>query len=326
MDSCPLSSFLQAPGAGLGNCGAQSLPVKFHIQSLVGLDLLVYFFTGILLFLTYVCNSATQGIVFMAISNLILDHTFPGAFQETRQTAACEQGLVHSYLRQEGDRARWGNTHQLLTPSCAAAFKTPVGSSEDGQLYFDTVPQHLHQCPGQNANICLLLLPMCYLPRSVSYDVNHWNQLTIFKDFFQCFPKTITLYSCLIDKWPFRYTTIAKFMFSAFVTFLRDDIMTNVPSPAAEFVVFWGSVKCSSMLAHQVKRNSRFHLLNTGQSCCWVWLIDPSFVVCLGQFALQGFTVSFPTYLSYPGKCNLFALQAVCMPMQISSGQQGLSL
>lgn len=31
---------------------------------------------------------------------------------------------------------------------------------------------------------------------------------------------------------------MAKFMFAALVTLLKDDIMTQVPSPAAEFVVF----------------------------------------------------------------------------------------
>lgn len=55
--------------------------MKFQIQSLVGLDLLVYFYCVVLM-ITYVYNSATRGIVFLASSDLTVNQTFQGPLQE----------------------------------------------------------------------------------------------------------------------------------------------------------------------------------------------------------------------------------------------------
>ena len=77
---------------------------------------------------------------FMAISNLTVNRTFQGPFQERSLTQHFNSELLNLTCSRELDREWSKNTHQLLIQSYAAAFKTPVGNSEDGKLYFDTVP------------------------------------------------------------------------------------------------------------------------------------------------------------------------------------------
>lgn len=79
----------------------------------------------------------------MASSELTGNHTFQGPAQETSlKRHVNSEFLILSCVRERG--SEWsGKAHRLLTPSDVAAFKTPVGSCEDGKLYFDTVPSHL---------------------------------------------------------------------------------------------------------------------------------------------------------------------------------------
>lgn len=79
----------------------KSLHMKFQIQSLVGLDSLVYFYC-VSLIITYVCNSATQGIVFMAHSDLTVNHTFQGPFQEMSLTQCVNSELLILTCKERG--------------------------------------------------------------------------------------------------------------------------------------------------------------------------------------------------------------------------------
>lgn len=80
----------------------------------------------------------------MASSELTVNHTFQGPVQETSLTWRVNSELLILTCSRERYSEWLGKASRLLTQSDAAAFKTPVGSSEDGMLYFDTLPLHLH--------------------------------------------------------------------------------------------------------------------------------------------------------------------------------------
>lgn len=122
------------PRAWHCSCRAWRLPVRLQSR-LLWVWTRSFIFTVMLLVITYICNSATRGIVCVASLNLTASHTFPGPFEDT-SSAVSYEFLLRWPARPCVARERSAR----LTQSHAAACQAPASGPGDGERYFDTVP------------------------------------------------------------------------------------------------------------------------------------------------------------------------------------------
>lgn len=128
----------------------------------------------------------------------------------------------------------------------------------------------------------------------------------------------ITLYSCLEDNWPFRYTKIRKIIFSTPLTFSRDGIMTKAYQLVVKFFVL-GIVWFMGSHYHIKSKETTFPTIWSKVTSllvfCFVFVFSSlprALWVYLFQFSLKGFAIAFPhIYLV------LTRRWAICLPSSI---------
>lgn len=102
-----------------------------------------------------------------------------------------------------------------------------------------------------------------------------------------------------------------KIIFSTFLTFFKDDIMTHGPWPAVECIVFGGCVNRRFTSAHEVKRNLTFSFTEYGTADLLVCAHRP-WLCGFAQFGLPREGSLFPPLHTYVTlTCGR---QSVCPP------------